>query len=62
MALIIHIIMEAFVPGMSAIITIYMLSSTLSISSKANITESMLVEMDDDVSSDILISVNMEDY
>ncbi len=62
MALIIHIIKRVFVSGMIAIITIHMLSYTLSITSRANIAESMLVEMDDDVSSGILISINMEDY
>jgi hypothetical protein len=61
MALIIHIIKRVFVSGMIAIITINMLSYTLSITSRANIAESMLVEMDDDVSSGILISVNVED-
>ncbi len=61
MALIIHIIRREFVPGMSAIITIHMLSSTLSIITEANITESMLVETKDDVSSDVLISVIVED-
>jgi hypothetical protein len=37
------------------------MSSTLSITTKANITESLLVEKEDDVSSDVLISVVMEE-
>jgi hypothetical protein len=48
MALIIYIIRRDFIPGVSAIITIRMLSSTLSITTEANVTESMLVETEDD--------------
>ncbi len=61
MALIIYINRREFVPGMSAIITIHILSSTSSITTEANITESLLVGTEDDVSSDDLISIIMED-
>jgi hypothetical protein len=38
-----------------------MMGSAWSITTEANITESLLVETEDDVSSDVLISIVMED-